>query len=411
MYVCHWLCQCFIPRDKPFIFPRLNLLNLLPFFVLFVSFVVNHSIPAIGLTILVLLSGCSPSSNTFQVNLEGRDRAKSQRAEIEAIGETMDRLFGTPDMPVLPEGVGLDHKLLAQAAGPTVGDEQGNQKGLYRQHCAACHGISGDGAGPAASMLGPYPRDFRLGLFKYTSTRDGGHPTRDDIRRTLLHGVPDTAMPSFAELPEQQIDALVEYVAYLSMRGEIEQAVAQLVLDEGEYFPLDRSLIEDEAVLPIAERWAEAPSLAIDYKKLLALEKAPPTDTPKAMAASIDRGRELYMSNNSQCIMCHGPEGRGDGEQRELYDDWNKPKKGVSEAQTRLLAERFTLPLVGLRARNFHQGIFRGGTRPEDICRRIHVGIKGTPMPSSGPDSSTKGVFSASEIRDVTNFILSLSGN
>ena len=40
-------------------------------------------------------------------------------------------------------------------------------KPLFAQHCAACHGISGDGAGPTAALLDPYPRDFRNGVFKY----------------------------------------------------------------------------------------------------------------------------------------------------------------------------------------------------------------------------------------------------
>ena len=29
---------------------------------------------------------------------------------------------------------------------------------LYREHCAHCHGISGDGVGPTAVFLNPYPR-------------------------------------------------------------------------------------------------------------------------------------------------------------------------------------------------------------------------------------------------------------
>jgi len=332
------------------------------------------------------------------VNTEGRDPAELSRTEAEAIRETMTELFGTPDVPKLPEGVELDAALLAQAAGPVAGDEQGRQRGLYRQHCAACHGLSGDGAGPNARLLGPYPRDFRLGLFKYTSTRDGGKPVRGDLERTLLRGVPATAMPSFARLPRHEIDALVEYVVYLGMRGEIERAVAALVLDEGEYLPLDPYLVADEALGPVARQWREAPSLVVGQDDAL-------------RAASIERGRALFESANAQCTKCHGPEGRGDGEQQDLYDAWNKPKKGVSDEQTRLLAKRFTLPLARLRARNFHEGIFRGGNRPIDVYRRIHVGIKGTPMPSSGPDSSTSGVFSPEEIWDVVNFVLSLSRN
>ena len=38
----------------------------------------------------------------------------------------------------------------------------------------------------------------------------------------MRHGVPGTAMPSFDLLPDAQIKALVEYVKYLSMRGQTE---------------------------------------------------------------------------------------------------------------------------------------------------------------------------------------------
>jgi len=200
---------------------------------------------------------------------------------------------------------------------------------------------------------------------------------------------------------------LVEYVVYLSLRGEVERAVAGLVLDEGEYLPLGDYLVEEEAISPVARRWKEADSLVVDPGQW---PSSVESDTLEDRAASIERGWMLYSSSRSPCIQCHGPTGRGNGEQNELYDDWNKPKKGVSSAQTRHLAKRFSLPLQRLTARNFHEGIFRGGGRPIDIYRRIHVGIKGTPMPGSGPNSATEGVFRTEEIRDVVQFILSLSG-
>jgi mono/diheme cytochrome c family protein len=374
----------------------------------------NHrcvaSIPPVAITLsLVFLSGCWPTPPAaFKVNLEGRDRSKLSKTDVEAIRENMEELFGAPNEPKLPEGVDLDLDLIARAAGRVRADEDGRQWGLYRQHCAVCHGISGDGAGPNATQWDPYPCDFRLGWFKYTSTRDGGKPTRADLRRTLVEGVPDTAMPSFSTLPDREIDELVEYVMYLSLRGEVERAVAQLILDEGEYLPLDPDLVREEAIEPFVDRWNEADSLVVDEKE--SLKAAPPIETTEELAASIERGRRLYVENDSQCIKCHGPNGDGDGEEKELYDDRNKPKKGVSDAETLALAKRFTLPLQRLRARNFHQGVFRGGDRPIDLYWRIHVGIKGTPMPSSGPDSSTKGVFTPAEIWDVVNYVLSLSG-
>ncbi|MBN2217180.1 MAG: c-type cytochrome [Pirellulales bacterium] len=361
---------------------------------------------------LLLLAGCGPRVGaTFVVNAEGRDPATLSRTNVEAIGEIMLVRFGRPDAVPreLPEGVGLDPSVLARAAGPMAGDREGRQRGLYHQHCAACHGTAGGGAGALARLLRPYPCDFRLGQFKYTSTRAGGRPARADLDRTIRQGVSATAMPGFERLPRDEINALVDYVVYLSIRGEVERIVAQLVLDEGEYVPLDDYLVDDEAIGPVARQWNEAESLVVGAEDALAA--APPVDTPERLAASIRRGQEFYASNGSQCAQCHGPEGRGDGEERELYDAANKPKRGVSDQQTRRLAERFALPLQRLRARNFHEGVFHGGSRPIDLYWRIHVGIKGTPMPASGPDASTSGALTPGEIWDVVHYILSLSDN
>jgi mono/diheme cytochrome c family protein len=74
----------------------------------------------------------------------------------------------------------------------------GNVRGLYREHCAHCHGITGDGAGPTAGFLNPYPRDYRKGWFKFKSTPLDVRPTHDDLKKIVLDGIPGTAMPSFS---------------------------------------------------------------------------------------------------------------------------------------------------------------------------------------------------------------------
>ena len=56
--------------------------------------------------------------------------------------------------------------------------------------------------------------------------------TDADLRRVLNNGVPGTSMPSFALLTESEVDALLEYVKYLSIRGEMETKLAQYVYDE-----------------------------------------------------------------------------------------------------------------------------------------------------------------------------------
>ena len=62
---------------------------------------------------------------------------------------------------------------------------------LYRQHCLHCHGVTGAGDGPTAAVPLSPPRDYRPGLFKFTSTNPrNAKPTRDDLRRrTIRYGL------------------------------------------------------------------------------------------------------------------------------------------------------------------------------------------------------------------------------
>jgi mono/diheme cytochrome c family protein len=333
----------------------------------------------------------------FRLNTEGRDTRAITPAQTEAITGTLGELFGTPDRPIVPEEVNLRLDVLQSAAGPIGCDAEGNQRGLFRRHCAACHGVSGDGAGPSAAVLNPYPRDFRDGVFKYTSTAGGAKPAPDDLLRTLRQGIPGTAMPSFRKLYEGEIQALLEYVEYLSIRGQTELYLLQAVIDEDSPLPLEtREVIEDGA-LPAAKSWEDA-------KRLVVV----PPEPPRQLAASVARGREIFHGAAAQCVMCHGATGDGNGDQSELYDDWNKRKHGDTPEQTRQLAERFRLPIELLRPRNFTLGKFHGGDRPIDQYWRIYAGIKGTPMPSAGPASGSTGVLRPEEIWHVVNYVRSL---
>ncbi len=106
-----------------------------------------------------------------------------------------------------------------------VGNRLQHGKELYLTHCMHCHGVTGDGNGPTAKYLNPLPRDYRLGIFKFTSTEkgDGSKPKRDDLKRVIEKGIPGTYMPSFVLLQGQDLDDIVEYVRWLAIRGEYEK--------------------------------------------------------------------------------------------------------------------------------------------------------------------------------------------
>jgi len=367
-----------------------------------------------------ILAGCSLSEPPeFRLNTEGFDPAEITPAQREEITFPLRRLFGTPDEPAVPEGVGLDLSLLQMAAGPIRSDMEGNPSGLYRQHCVTCHGISGDGAGPSAAVLDPYPRDFRRGVFKYTSTYTSaatqGKPVWEDLERILRRGMPGTSMPSFDTLPDREIEALIEYVKYLGIRGQTEAQLVDYVVRAGER-RLELDLVLDEVDF-FAGHWSRAAEALVDQAD--AEQHAPAIDTGERLAASIQRGYELYLSENARCFTCHGPHGEGDGEQAglsgdgessALYDDWNKPKKGATPEETRKRATRFRLPIQSLRPRDFTTGTFRGGGEPIDIYWRIHVGIHGTPMPAAGPAGPTPGVLTPEQIWDIVNYVRSRAG-
>jgi mono/diheme cytochrome c family protein len=356
------------------------------------------------LCLLLFLCGCSWSPPAeFKLNTEGRDPRTIGGSQRESIAQTLEKLFGTTDKPVVPEGVDLNKVLLAIAAGPVSSDENDNPRGLFRKHCVVCHGLSGDGAGPNAAALMPYPRDYRAGVFKYTSTVGGGKPEREDLLRILQEGIPGTAMPSFSKLPRRQVESLVEYIKYLSIRGETELYLLQLVVDEDEMLdPANAEAIIEESVMPVSKAWERTASLRVDPPS------PPPIDTPERLAASLARGRKIFLSTDAQCLKCHGPSGKGDGERTPLYDDWNKKKKGDTPEQTRRMSGFFSLPLAELRPRNFTEGIFHGGDRPIDQYYRVAVGIKGTPMPPAGPSPGSKGILSPEDIWHVVNFVRSL---
>ncbi len=356
----------------------------------------------------------SHSPDDFRVvgNEETEDDKETKRqniARLEKLSTLTYAAFGEPDDPYIfpeirwnaEEKKGLDLKKITMAAGPyrSQDDNQpSKQRGLFRQHCAHCHGVSGDGAGPTAAFLNPHPRDYRQGIFKFKSTEFRAKPTTADLKRTLVDGIPGTAMPSFALLPNDQVEALVEYVKYLSIRGETERNMAFAMLIQDEDIEPTRSAVLDDYLQPIVDAWAEAEEAVIRPSE------RPETSTPEELAASIAEGRKLFLNKDAQCTKCHGPTGLGDGNDgspEKLFDDWNKDKKDGDLA-------RWLLPKQELRPRNLRLGIYRGGRRPLDIYRRIHAGIPGGPMPGAGPAPGKKETFTPEQIWHLVDYVRSL---
>jgi mono/diheme cytochrome c family protein len=263
---------------------------------------------------LNMVEAISPTAEKDSIAAEQALTTDQQRQ----VATILTAMFGTPDAPeCLPE-TGLDPAKLRLAAGPVRSDIVGRKNGLYREHCVHCHGITGDGLGPTAAFLNPYPRDYRPGVFKFKSTQRSDKPTHADLVRVLHNGIPGTSMPSFGLLSPVQVDALVEYVKYLSIRGETELALMRYYFelddeDEGK-LPETREFLVDEILQPIAEKWVAAADATIPVPEL-------PADID--LAASVAKGRELFYGDRANCVKCHGVTALGDGQAND-YDDWSK---------------------------------------------------------------------------------------
>ncbi len=96
---------------------------------------------------------------------------------------------------------------------------------LFVEHCAACHGETGDGKG--WTTLDRPARSFRDGGFSYGNTQGA-------IFRTLTTGIPGTPMPSFdGSLNEARRRQLADYVITLGPPAtEVERSDTLMELGE-----------------------------------------------------------------------------------------------------------------------------------------------------------------------------------
>jgi len=198
-------------------------------------------------------------------------------------------------------------------------------RAVYDQHCAACHGLTGDGNGPAAVWLYPRPRNFSAGLFKIKSTPGQALPTDEDLLQSVTRGLPGSSMPSFSYLSELDRHEVVQYVKHLTAYTD---ASGKRV-----------NRFEEAAANGTLAKPVQVP------------------DEPAVSVQELTLGREVFKK--MACALCHGETGAGDG------------------PQVPTLKDASGLPV---RPRDFNTGLFRGGHVGRDLYLRIHNGLAGTPM-------------------------------
>jgi cytochrome c oxidase cbb3-type subunit I/II len=197
-------------------------------------------------------------------------------------------------------------------------------KEVYQRRCVGCHGVNGDGNGPAATFLYKQrPRSFAAAVFKFRLTKEP-LPTDGDLLRTITRGVRGTAMPAWHELPLIDRLAVIQYIKY--------------------ELALDRS----DPAKPYAYFKEEPPGPPLYIGR-------PPDPSEQMLTHAKDVWR------NAKCWECHGQTGKGDGEKAPgLKDDLGFPVKPA----------------------DLTAGQFKSGPTVEDIFRTMTTGLSGTPMPS-----------------------------
>ncbi len=281
---------------------------------------------------------------------------------------------------------------------------------LYMRHCSHCHGTSGDGNGPTARYLNPRPRDYRNGVFKFTSTNDMSKVSRDDIHRIIKYGIPGTYMPSFLLMKHEEHHAIGEYVRFLALRGEYERKlVAELSSDFSQNAVASRVkggekksdilkevndfLGEDlkESADSLGDDLAEIWSAADGEEAAIRPSVPRVPDTPESRR----RGRELYLSKTLNCADCHGIDGAGNGPQTIAFEKNPLTNELYQEPGLHDIWDNRNQP------RNLQLGMYRGGRRPIDLFARIHAGIKGSRMPSFKNTPHD-------DIWNIVNYVLSI---
>jgi mono/diheme cytochrome c family protein len=247
----------------------------------------------------------------------------------------------------------------------------------FKTYCASCHGVQGDGNGPAGKGLIPPPRNFTTPfiMFKFASVTANELPTDDDLVRTVTRGLHGTAMLQWS-VPEQRLREVIQYIKTFS------------------------------------KRWKdEAPG------KPLEITADPNTDDAK-IAAAIEKGKSLYYTKTN-CHLCH-PTYVKQSEFDDLMKKAGKESGPLRPDATWSIAKPSETYNVSITPPDFTWHELRSITKidpnagPEaqkqqsiarrrDMFQAISTGIGGTAMPT------WKNAITDEEIWALTHYVDSLS--
>jgi mono/diheme cytochrome c family protein len=255
--------------------------------------------------------------------------------------------------PPAPEAARAEEKRSYDPLTTRPNDEGDAGARLYRRYCGGCHGEQGDGKGPAAVFLSPRPRDFTVGLYKFTSTPAGSPPLEEDIVRSITNGLHGTSMPAWRLLPEHDRRLLARYVKAFHKEWETRSALPAVPFHENPF----------------------------------------PLDDREQLEAAVVKGREVYHKT-ATCWSCH-PAYMERQELETLLGGPSRPDLAVALGKPDAWGETILPP-------DFKSGTLKSVRGLRDLYQVITAGVGGTAMPT------WKGALTAEQLWALTLYVDSL---
>ena len=221
----------------------------------------------------------------------------------------------------------------------------------YAQHCASCHGSTGEGDGPLAKALNPRPIDF-------TDIHRASQRSPFALYQVITHGLDGTAMAAYPQLSESQRWALAFYIGGFAYDADqVEHGRSEWRDD-----PRWQKAISDMATL--------SSSSAASLSQLAGLDAA------HAVTAYLRSEPEAVVSNGrfsltrqklaqSRDAYARGDVPKAQAAALSAYLDGIEPYEAVLAASDRALMRKIELAMSRLRAQ------MNNGVTPEQLQSQL----------------------------------------
>jgi mono/diheme cytochrome c family protein len=214
----------------------------------------------------------------------------------------------------------------------------------YANYCMQCHGMNGDGNGPAAQGMVPAPRNFQQGAFKFGNVAGGELPSDEDLRRIIRYGLNGTQMLPW-DISDARLDAVIHYIKTFSPEWREKSAGETVELGED------------------------------------------PWGTAKASEA-IAQGKRMYHGI-AQCFTCHPAYATPEEVAQISKEVTGTAVELRPDAQISILqGSSYFTPHEGKEAKHsfmppdFTRHRIKSGDSLKNIAMRLAIGINGTTMPA-----------------------------